>query len=251
MLNLTKSNIKRLILPFILLISIGFIYEVSMILYVSKNGSVQYPIEQWFIANEIIDFLFPILCVFPFCWVYYFEKKDGYIKYLSTRICMKSYIFNRYKVTCLISGTSIFLIYFFGLLISLYIIKPSTIYESNFINSNFLGNLQAENPLLFGFLLCLLKGFICCLFCSLGILLSLLINNLFVVLTGPFIYVTLENYILGMLSLPQYNIYTTFSFNRLDPSSMSLISLFVPIAIAIILNLILISISSRKDLSNV
>lgn len=237
--TLTKSNIKRLLVPFISTVFLGFIYEVCMTYVASRTGSFEYPIEQWYIANEYMDFLFPIVCVLPFGWVLYVEKKCDYIKYVQNRIYIKKYILNKYMITCLVSSIAVFFIFFLGLLLSLYVIKPIYICESNFINTNFLGIYQAKNPIIFGFILCIFKAFISFLFCSMSILISLIFNNLFIILTTPFIYVLIENYITGMLSIPQYSIYSSFMFNRIDIAAMSYVNLFIPVAVILLINLLL------------
>jgi hypothetical protein len=73
-----------------------------------------------------------------------------------------------------------------------------------------------NKPLLYAFILSCWKGVIGILVMSLGFVISMYVNNIFVVLTGPFIYAVLENFILAALRLEQYRLVTAF-----EPSTIS------------------------------
>lgn len=64
--------------------------------------------------------------------------------------------------------------------------------------------------MMYAFLISLWRGFVGVLVMSLGFVLSLYVDNIFVILTGPFIYGILENFILSILSVPEYRLVTAF-----------------------------------------
>ncbi len=55
---------------------------------------------------------------------------------------------------------------------------------------------------------------------NLGFVLSLYVKNIFIVLTGPFIYVILENFVLAILRLEKYRLVTSF-----EPTTISHIAI--------------------------
>ena len=73
-----------------------------------------------------------------------------------------------------------------------------------------------EKPLLYAVILSCWRGVIGILVMTLGFTLALYCKNIFVILTGPFMYSILENYIMSILNLSAYRLVVAF-----DPTSMS------------------------------
>lgn len=98
--------------------------------------------------------------------------------------------------------------------VALYVNQP-VLYENDSF-SHVLMETYTQAPLLYAFLLSLWKGMIGVLVMTLGFVLSMYVKNIFVILTGPFIYLILENFILSILQMPKYRLVTAF-----EPTSMA------------------------------
>ena len=67
-----------------------------------------------------------------------------------------------------------------------------------------------------------------------GAAFSLYIDNIFIVLTGPFIYYVLENFILSILSLENYRFVTAFSPDLVSYNSVNIFSFIAGPSFAIV-----------------
>lgn len=77
-----------------------------------------------------------------------------------------------------------------------------------------------EQPFLYGFLLSIWRGLLGSIMATMGFVLSLFSRNIFIILSGPFIYYVLENYVLSILQVPQFRLVTSF-----EPSTISFVDL--------------------------
>ena len=123
---------------------------------------------------------------------------------------------------------------FIGALIALYI-KPEIVpYIGTYDmvtnepiliqDRHILGNLFVNQPLMYSFLISIWMGFV----------LSLYIDNIFIILTGPFIYTILENFILSVLRVPQYRLVTSFDPTIVDEKMITVFSMIAGPMIAIL-----------------
>ena len=230
-------EIKKILLPFLLASSLSIVVN-CIIAFLSRDSYVFYRnIEIWEQSNEVFDFIFAALASLPICWVVYFERKNNYIIYTLPRISKKKYILTKWFITALFGALIIFLISVVGLLISLYLFEPVT--TVSFFNDNaelqhFAGYYFVHHPLLYGLILSAWRAFIGFLISTMGYVLALYEKNIFVVLTGPFIFTLLDSFILANIGIPEYNLFTSFEPASLVKESTTPSTFFVGILILIV-----------------
>lgn len=86
--------------------------------------------------------------------------------------------------------------------------------------------LFTEEPILYALMLSAWKGLIAILVMSMGFVLSMYMDNIFLVLTGPFVYCVLENFVFSILMVERFRLMTAFSPSSLDPRAISAASFF-------------------------
>lgn len=193
-----------------------------------RGYALEHDLEAWEVAIPFIVFLFPLISVIPVCWLMYFERKDQFLMYTLPRVNKSRYLWSKWIVV----ASSAFLIMFvsmsIGVMIALYV-KPDIIPVYSLVNTetgetmprlelhHFMGSVFVHHPLLYGLLLSIWQGILSAIIATLSFVLSLYINNIFVILTGPFIYAMLENFILSLLSLEPYRIYISFNPETFNP----------------------------------
>ena len=97
-----------------------------------------------------------------------------------------------------------------------------------------LGNLFVNQPLMYSFLISIWRSLIAIIIATMGFVLSLYIDNIFIILTGPFIYTILENFILSVLRVPQYRLVTSFDPTIVDEKMITVFSMIAGPMIAIL-----------------
>ncbi|MBP2002262.1 putative membrane protein [Paenibacillus shirakamiensis] len=187
-----------------------------------RDYSLEKDLEAWEIGISFIVFIFPIIAVIPVCWLMYYERKDKFLWYTLTRVSKGQYILAKWIVVASSSFVIMFVAMSFGVITALYI-KPDIIPKLYLLDSitgqpmprsekyHFMGSFFVHHPLRYGLLLSFWQGILSAILATLGFVFSLYIRNIFVILTGPFIYVIVENFILNTLNLKPYRIYISFN----------------------------------------
>lgn len=215
MLHLMKVEWKKVRVPVtaitILILATGCILSCTMY----RNYAIQYDLEAWEIGTEFFSFVFPLLVVLPLCWNVFYERKDNFMLYVLPRVSEEKYLMAKWLVYAASAFFILFLPYMVSAIAALYVNPPLgemsiAPFEHVFMNG------FTKMPLLYAFLLSCWKGFIGILIMSLGFVISMYVKNIFVVLTAPFIYAILENFILAVLGLEKYRLVTAF-----EPSTIS------------------------------
>lgn len=207
-----------------------------------QNYSLTYDLEAWEVGTEIIGFLFPLFVTIPLCWTFYYERKNNFMSYVSTRVSVGKYLLAKWSVSAISAFLILFIPFFLSAIAAMYVKEPIVPYipsaEAGItpFNHVFLG-LFTKTPLLYALLLSVWRGFIGILVMSFGFALSLYISNIFVVLTGSFIYIVLENFILAILGMAQYRLATSFDPTILSENVISASSFFVGPAILVVVTL--------------
>ena len=88
----------------------------------------------------------------------------------------------------------------------------------------FFENTYSEYPVVYAVTLSVFRGLIGVLVMTMGFFLAMYCENIFVVLTGPFLYTILENFVLAILGVPQYRLVTAFDPNCLSPEVITTMS---------------------------
>jgi hypothetical protein len=236
MFRLIKNEFSKLKIPVILTVVLLSIVAITLSCTLYQNYSLDYDLEAWEVGTEIINFLFSLFVVVPICWLMYYERKNNFLLYTMPRVGKTKYLTAKWIAAAISSFAIIFIPYFLSAIFSLYVKQPivpmirgsevspfNHVYLDMFVNS----------PLLYAFLLSLWKSIVGVMVMSLGFVLSLYIKNIFVILTGPFIYGILENFSLSILRLEEYRLITSYEPTIISSQAITVLSPFVGPALLI------------------
>ena len=229
------TAIRRNILPFLLTTLAGVVLMVIAIFNVANTYSLYYRIEIWITAVPFFSMIYPLLSSVPFCWRFFYERKDGYLKYTVNRYPLKRYVIENFVASGLWVFLCIFIISFSSAIISLFLVSPQTDISKNVpaFEKELLGFILLNNPILYSFILSLWRGVLGAIYFTFGFVLSLFYNNIFIVMTAPFVYSILENFTMSILGCPQNSIITSFMPTRLAYGYTALYNLLVGPAVLI------------------
>lgn len=189
-----------------------------------QNYLLWYDLDAWEIGTELFTFLFPLFVVLPLCWNLYYERKDHFLLYVLPRVAQRKYLLAKWLVHALCAFAILLIPYVFSAICALYVKAPVPPYEPDLYATPFRHvflNAYTQMPLLYALLLSFWKGLIGVLVMTLGFVLSMYSKNIFVILTGPFLYVVLENFILAVLRLEKYRLVVSF-----EPTAVSNVTIF-------------------------
>lgn len=243
--NLIKLEWRKLRLPILLAMLFCFLLSIQLCSTIYKNYALEHQLQVWEVGLEIMGLIFPLIAVLPTCWLMYFERKNGFLNYTLTRTSKKQYLLSKWIV---ISTSAFFTMFFtsmLGVMTALYMVPPIDITYSlvspetgevmpSLLRYHFAGQLLTESPLLYGLLLSIGKGLISVIVATMGFVFSLYSKNIFVILTGPFVYTILENFILSILGLPQLRLVTAFDPTTVTSRDISVLSFIVGPTLAIL-----------------
>lgn len=212
----------------------GSIYLIILILSIistNKNFLIDYPIELYISGSDFPDFIFPLIVSLPFAYYSFYLTKNNFLDYVSMRIKSKDYI-KKQIISCVLSiFIMVFIVNFIGIIFSINIASVRSSVQKPDYNGYILGSMQINRPIAFGFLWSLHKALIGAMICLFGQIVSLYVNNLFLALTGTFLFTMLENFLTATMGLQRFSLTTAFVLDRLDPSVMDyrniLIAIFV------------------------
>jgi hypothetical protein len=227
MVHLFKLEFKKLKYPYIFSLVLALLCSGLLIMPVQSGYMYDYNIEVWEQSGELFTFFFPLLAVIPTCWLMYYERKNGFLTYTVTRISKKDYIIVKWLAASLGGAFIVFLVSFVGLLISLYLIPDVKASGANTATQVFGSYYFINNPLLYGFILSCWRFVLGFLIASLGFVISLFVKNIFIVLTGPFVYSVLENFTLATLGFPYFRLVTSFYPSTLSQSAITIERLLI------------------------
>ena len=215
MLRLLKLELKKLSKTALLAIAVLTVLTCIFTCTMYQEYSISFKLDAWEIGTEYIELFFPLFVTVPVCWELYYERRNRFLVYTLPRVSKRAYLGTKW-LSCSISAFMIlFIPYIASALCALYIntpnIKPLQPYYDHIWYT-----LYTQLPLLYALLLSFWKGLLGVLTMSFGFALALYGKNIFVVLTAPFIYAVLENFILSILNLAMYRFVTAF-----EPTSMA------------------------------
>ncbi|WP_106769180.1 hypothetical protein [Paenibacillus faecalis] len=221
-----------------------------------KSYALEHDLEAWEVAIPFIVFLFPLISVLPVCWLMYFERKDHFLMYTLPRVNKSRYLWSKWIV---VAGSSFFIMFiamFMGVITALYI-KPDITPSYSLMDpvtgevmprlelQHFLGSLFVHHPLAYGLLISIWQGILSAIMATFGFVLSLFVSNIFVILTGPFIYYMLETFILANLKLEIYRLSVSFAPEFFNTDKFGYWPLLIGPALALIFTAV-IAIYFRK-----
>lgn len=236
LLRLEWNKIKHI---YLFSLGIGILYSCIMILPFISGYSYNHNIEIWQESNQVFNLIFPLIAVLPTGWLMYYERKNNFLAYTLTRVSKKKYILSKWIINSTGSAIIIFVISFVGLIFCLNFTKNVELtgialqgYDSTL--EEFGGYYLVNKPYLYGLILSIWRAIIGFIIGTFGFVLSLYIDNLFIILTGPFVYTILENYILSLLGVPYYRLVTSFDPSILAPEIISLNRLLIGVMLLIV-----------------
>lgn len=254
--NLLKLEWDKIKYSYLISLFVGILYSCIIILPFTSGYSYNHNIEIWQQSSQIFDLIFPLVAVLPTCWLMYYERKDNFLIYTLTRVSKKKYILSKWLMTSIGSAIIIFMISFVGLIFCLNFTKNVNLtgiqlqgYDKSL--KEFYGYYLVNKPYLYGLVLSIWRAIIGFIVGSLGFVLSLFINNIFIILTGPFVYVFISHYIFAILGVPYYSIITSFDPSTLAPGSISLGRLLVGVFLLVVLILGIIIYFSKIKKHNI
>ena len=253
MFNIAEVFKLRLVITKREMVVSGIIYLAAAIILcvlcnnINNSSVFFHNIEIWVNACRYIDFFLPVFAPLIFATALYYRRKDGFLNYLSARISKKKYIFEYIGLAMTVTVVFTTVMYYAGILYSIQALRINVISGDDYFYNNVFGHLQAESPLTFGLLWCVWKGVIASLFTGFGCILALYIDNIFVVIITPFIYVMAENLITGLLGIPEYGIFTSLDFDRLSPEGMHVYNYFCGVVIFLAVAIFIVLVARFKS----
>ncbi len=214
------SELKKIAGP--VSIAIGVLMVVTSVLSCTlyKNYSVYFDIDAWEIGTEYLGLVFPLIVTVPVCWQLYYERKNHFLVYTLPRINKKRYLGSKWCACALAAFLLLFIPYFVSAVFALYVKAPAVLLFPDEYYGHIFDVLYTKAPLLYAFLLSFWKSFLGVITMTFGFVLALYGRNIFVILTAPFIYVILENFIWSILGLAEYRFVTAF-----EPSTLAIESI--------------------------
>ena len=202
-----------------------------------QNYTIFYDLDAWEVGTELYSFIFPLLVVLPLCWNLYYERKDHFLLYVLPRVPQGKYLAAKWTVHALCAFLILFIPYVLSAVCVLYVKKPVSLYDPAALGTPFehvFLNAYTQAPMLYAALLSSWKGLIGVLVMSFGFVLSMYVKNIFVILTVPFIYTVLENFILSVLRLEKYRLVVSFEPTSISNTAVNTMSYFAGPVILII-----------------
>lgn len=216
MLHFIKIEISKLKYPYFITLIIALLYSSGLVISYQYGYIYHHNIEVWENSGTLITLFFPFFAVVPACWLMFCDRKKGYDSPNYAGESKIKYIIAKWFVSA-ISGTFItFFISFIGLIIALYFIPGVKPLGSGYAIKNYAGFYFVNHPFFYGLVLSCWRALIGFIIASFGFVLWLYFKNIFVVFTGPFSYLIVEDIILSNLGVPYFRLITSF-----DPSNLS------------------------------
>ena len=244
MINLIKLEIEKVYKPVLATLIITTLLFVAVVIKMGNEYYVQHSFEFWNVSIDYISIIFPILAVVPTCWIMYYERKNKFLLYTFPRVSKKDYILSKW-IVCVISGfLIIFIPMFIGAVVALTqltdLVNTPAPYEPAFYTTLFMPEFLVNHTYLYVFAHCLWDGFIAMIIATMGFVFSIYLDNIFVILTGPFIYATLDNFIMATLGFHKQRLMASFYVNSMTDTNILNVLVGPTISILFIILLLII-----------
>lgn len=229
-------------IEFIVVLSLGIGLYCLNIIIVANNSTYKYAVELWNYGREYLNVLYPLIITLPFCWLLYYEKNNSFLKNVFNRIKLKKYLKIKFFTTTCLASISMFTISFIGFIWA-YLVAPTngTADFEPIMTNVFLGTYQIENQTIYAFLLSCWRAVLAAQYAAFGFVLTMTVKNIFLALSGAFVYSILENFITAILQIPELSICTSFYPNRLRKESFTFIDLLAgPLLLLLITGIVYI-----------
>ena len=237
--RLLTLELRKLARPVLLTLILSTAVFLILTCTLFQNYTLCYLLDKWEIGTEFMELIFPLLVTVPVCWQLYYERRDRFLVYTLPRIAPGPYLRIKWMACALCAFALLFIPYFLSALCALYFAPYGELHPEWVIPyRHFLQTLYTRFPLVYAALLSLWKGLLGVQVMSFGFLLALYSANIFVVLTGPFVYVLLDNFAWSSVRIP-HTFIGSFEPSLYDPGIMSPLTIvWGPLQLALVLFLV-------------
>ena len=159
-----------------------------------------YVLDKWEIGTEFLGLLFPLLVTVPICWQLFYERRDRFLVFTLPRVSPRRYLWAKWIAAAISAFLVLFVPYALSGLCALYLAPYAELHPEwvkPYVHT--LQTLYTEYPLVYLLGLSFWRGLLGVMTMTFGFVLGLFSSNLFVVLTVPFVYVTLDNFLWATL----------------------------------------------------
>ena len=220
MLRNIRLEFKKTARPVLLTMVLLTVLTCVLTCTISREYALYFPIDAWEVGTEYIALLFPLFVTLPICWELYYERKNRFIVYTLPRIGRRRYLSAKWFACALSSFLILLVPYVLSALCALYINRPEQFWTPPQGYLHVFHALYTQAPLIYALLLSLWKSLLGVLVMTFGFVLALYGSNIFVILTAPFLYVILENFLWAVLGLPCFRFVTAFEPNSLSAEAV-------------------------------
>lgn len=246
MIGLVRTEWKKIFLPVLLTTVILAIAMSVLSCTVYQSYALQYDLEAWEVGTESFSLLYPLFVVVPLCWNLYYERRNNFLLYVMPRTAMKKYLSAKWIAYALGVFGIIVIPYVLSAVFALYVKAPIVPFTANSF-AHIFQNTFIEAPLLYALVLSCWRGVVGLLVMTLGFVLALYCKNVFVILTGPFMYSILENFVLSILRLERYRLIVSFDPTIINSQAMSIPSFIVgPLVLGVVICLTAFILSKKN-----
>ena len=246
MIGLVRNEWKKVFLPVLLTTVLLAIAMGVLSCTIYQNYVLHYDLEAWEVGTELFSLLYPLFVVVPLCWNLYYERKNNFLLYIMPRVKIKKYLTAKWIAYALGTLCIIVIPYILSAVFALYVKPPVVPFVENPF-SHIFENAFIKTPLLYAVALSLWRGIVSLFVMTFGFVLALYCKNIFVILTGPFMYSILENFVLAILCLERLRLVVAFDPTTVNPEVVSIFSFFFGPIVALFTGCILFSISGRLN----
>ena len=230
MIGLVRNEWKKVFLPVLLTTVLLAIAMGVLSCTIYQNYVLHYDLEAWEVGTELFSLLYPLFVVVPLCWNLYYERKNNFLLYVMPRVKIKKYLTAKWIAYALGTLCIIVIPYILSAVFALYVKPPVVPFVENPF-SHIFENAFIKTPLLYAVALSLWRGIV----------------SLFVILTGPFMYSILENFVLAILRLERLRLVVAFDPTTVNPEVVSIFSFFFgPIVLSIVIGLTAFLLSKKN-----
>lgn len=219
MARLIRLEIRKLITPVALVTAALAVLLSALSCTLFYNYGICAELDKWEIGYEFLGLLFPLFVSIPICWQLYYERRDRFLVYTLPRVPAKRYILAKYIACAICAFALIFIPMVTSALAALYLAPYKELSpELKPVWRHLWKALYTSRPILYALLLSAWKGFLGVITMTLGFVLALYGSNIFVILTGPFVYAFLDHFLWSIG--PRYSLIGAFnpeSYSRVGP----------------------------------
>ena len=239
--RLILLEMKKLAKPVIAVLVILTVLTCVLSCTLFQAYSLAYVLDKWEIGTEYIGLLFPLFVVVPVCWQLYYERRDRFLIYTLPRVSKGRYLAAKWLACALSAFMLLFVPYVLSALSALYL-SPYKDLHPDWITpyTHIFQTLYTEYPIVYMFLLSVWKSFLVVLTMTFGFVLAMYSANIFVVLTAPFVYMILDNFVWSILRTANAFV-MSFEPATMIPSYVTLKTfLWGPVQLSVVIGLVVL-----------